>query len=163
MINSNTDNDTIFNPPGYSRCYCLLHPIKKQFLNQEGGSDLVYMLLRSSSQPEGDANKRSCCLRHVLATHGLHLTSRPSKSWPITTSPSGERQVLHCPIFLPRCQNESKKDAERRNKAGKSNCFLDDTSKHNTTPPDAKANAHSPAILSSEGVKKSRRPAGDIL
>lgn len=43
------------------------------------------------------------------------------------------------------------------------NHFSDNESKHNTTPPDATANAHSPAILSAEGIKQSRRPAGAML
>lgn len=147
-------------PSGYSRCYCLLHPhpLKKQFLDRKGGSLIVYNLLGSSSQLEGDANQEHSCLWHLLATLHLHLTSRPSKSWPITTSPSGELWVLHCPIFLPRFQIESNKDADWKNKSDKSNRYLYEW-KDNTTPLDAKGNGRSPAIVSVEGIERSRQPA----
>lgn len=133
-------------PSGYSRCYCLLQPIKEQFLDQGRGISSCLHLVRVARTAWRRCRPQTQL--PVLATHHLHLTSRPQKSWPITTPPLENGECCSVPFFLPRCQNESKKDTDWQNKAVKSNGFPNDESKHNTTPPVANANARSPAILS---------------
>lgn len=59
------------------------------------------------------------------------------------------------PFFCQGARMRVRKTQTEKNKADESNAFSDDESKHNTTPPDAKANAQSPAILSVESLKKS--------
>lgn len=102
------------------------------------------------SQPEG--KKR---VRNTDGSDAAHL-QKADLSLPPSQENDNSLSYFSTRMRVSKMQNKAAKQSSL-------SACQDDESNHNTAPPDAKANAQSPAIFSGDGIKKSMQLAGDVL